>query len=129
MRQVMRELNHEQGDAFNDKVADGFVKTGLWRVRRRVKKIRSATGTIGPPGDIDVLAANQRTHLLYVIECKDLALARTPRELANELVALFEGEGGEMSAMEKHRARVVWVREHSDDILTLLGFSPKDRWR
>jgi hypothetical protein len=131
MRQLMGEMNHEQGEAFNDEVADVLEQGGGWKVKRRVKKIKLASGSaypFGSLGDIDVLAANLKTHVLYVIECKDLALARSPRELANELVTLFECRGGKTSTIEKHQRRLAWLHSHRDDLLTWLGLSPKARW-
>jgi hypothetical protein len=76
-----------------------------------------------------VLAADQNGKLLYVIECKDLALARTPAELSNELLNLFVGQGGKKSTMAKHEARVEWVTRNKNQVTKWLGCEESLNWQ
>ena len=85
MKALISRLNSDAAEAFNDGVADTVEDKPDLIVNRRVKKAGRLRGADGPPGDIDVLAANRSRRRLFVIECKDLALARTPREMSQQL--------------------------------------------
>jgi hypothetical protein len=128
MRQLMGELHHQRGEEFNDTVADILTQQLQLEVRRRVKKVGHLRGPHGPPGDIDVLAFNPQQRRLYVIECKDLAVARTPHELANEVANLFQGQQGKKAIVELHQRRVDWVRTHFTDVLAWLGYETAEGW-
>ena len=78
----MGEVAHRAGEAFNDRVADVLERYPRLVVKRRLKKL----GTQRVPGDIDVLVASTKRRTLFLIECKDLALCRTPREFANQSI-------------------------------------------
>ena len=63
-----------------------------------------------------------------VIECKDLALARTPREMAQELDNLFRGSRTKRPTIEKHQRRADWVRAHSRELAQWLGIERSSNW-
>lgn len=116
---------------FNERVADAYAgKSGVY-VKRRVRKIAGELigGAATPLGDIDVLVADRRRKEVLAIECKDLALARTPRELATEIERLFEGRGDRESAAERQLKRAKWLGERLDKVLLELGIMRKGRWR
>ena len=113
---VSRHANRE-GEAFNDEVANRLEQVPKMVVRRRVKKVGSGGQAIQPPGDIDVLAFNTLTRTIYVLECKNLAFARTPFELASELRGLTESTPHHKSIIQKHQRRVQWVTENLAQIL------------
>ena len=129
MLELMGKFNHYDGEAFNNKVADLFVKRFNPYVRRRVTKIKTDSGNAIPPGDIDVLAADKKRKVLYVVECKDLALARTPADLSNELLNLFVGQGGRKSTMAKYEARVEWVMRNKGQVTKWLGCERNMNWQ
>lgn len=128
-RYISRALN-EAGDAFNNSVASVMEACGHIRVRRKVKKVAGEPvgGRATPMGDIDVMAGNPRRRKLLLIECKDLALARTPHELASELGSLFWGQKGKPSLIARHQKRADWVKAKTDRVLRLLGLESKGRW-
>lgn len=107
---------------FNDLVAELCQGAGLI-AKSRVRKIGRAV--IGSPdadlGDMDVLAASESARQLLLIECKDLAVARTPAELSHELAALFTGLNGKDSTTTRQTKRAEWVSEHLDVVLSFLG--------
>jgi len=127
----MGEFNRRRGDKFNDEVADVFAQNPRLIVRSRVKKIGHLRlrGAKGDLGDIDVLVADQRRKRLMPVECKDLALARTPYEMSGEILNLFRGTQGKKSIVELHQQRVQWVREHLSEVLDWLGISAGQRWK
>ncbi len=124
---VSRHANRE-GEAFNDEVANRLEQMPGMLVRRRVKKVGSAGQAIQPPGDIDVLVFNTLTRTIYVLECKNLAFARTPFELASELRALTESTPHHKSIIQKHQRRVQWVRENLAAILAWAALDGGEPW-
>jgi hypothetical protein len=124
---VSRHANRE-GEEFNDEVADRLeAKPTLW-VRRRLKKIGRGKTAILPPGDIDVLVIDASRASIYVLECKNLAFARTPFELAAELRALTESTDHSRSLIAKHQRRVVWLNENLDTVIEGANFDPSKAW-
>jgi len=125
MRKIMGSILHQQGEAFNDTVADVLERNPDLTVRTRVEKI----GKLKVPGDIDVLVADPKKRRLGVLECKDFAAARMPHEMDYELKKLFQGKHGEKSMIEK---RTDWVHMHKEEILAWLrldGAGRASRWR
>ena len=71
-------------------------------------------------GDIDILALDRSTQSLYMIEAKSLIVARTPRELQNEVSNIHIGEH---SAVERLRGRYEWVLQNYRAVLDSLGLT------
>lgn len=130
MRQALGEINNLQGEEFNDKVADVFAKSPTYIVKRRVKKVGHLrlVGPDGDLGDIDVLAIDTVNRVIRVIECKALAVGRTPFEMANEIANLFRGQKGKKSIIERHQKRVDWVKKHRAEILQWLNLDASLNW-
>ena len=124
---VSRHANRE-GEAFNDEVADRLAEKRSLAVHRRLKKIGSGKGSIQPPGDIDVLVIDEDRGRIYVLECKNLAFARTPFELAAELRALTETTPQYRSIIKKHQRRVDWLRENLDAVLAWAKLDHTKQW-
>jgi hypothetical protein len=131
MRQVLGEVIHGRGEDFNDLVADLFDSQENLIVRRRVKKIGSVRIVAhgNDLGDIDVLVADLTSRVLRCAECKDLALARTPFEMAREMDNLFRGQGDRPSIVERHQKRTNWIREHLTLVLDWLKVEPTEGWK
>jgi hypothetical protein len=123
MRKIIGEFNRVRGERFNVKVANLYRdKLGLV-VRSKVRKIGSLRmcDEQGDLGDIDVLVANKERKNLLVIECKDLALARTSFEMSCELTTLFKSTPHKKSIIETHQRKIRWVRNNLHQVLTWLG--------
>ena len=81
-------------------------------------------------GDIDVLAVDRAKRVVRVIECKDLALVRTPDELSNQLATFVPSHArDDAAATVKHRRRVDWVADNLDAILAALNLPIDGGWR
>ncbi len=133
MKTVLAEINDNRGASFNDKVFDLFRRNSNLSVKKNIKKIgkthiRTSKGL--DLGDIDVLVIDPKKRLVEVVECKDLALARTPHEMRNELENLFEG-GRHRSIVERHHRRTEWVHNHLKEILLWLKIKSEssERWK
>lgn len=132
MKRLITDFNTERGESFNDRVAELFEQNPKLIVRRRVKKVnkkRLVTPKGEDLGDIDVLAVDARKKRLKVIECKDLAIARTPYEMGSEIRNLFRGHENHKPIVERHQRRVEWLRHHIDDVLAWLGLSHSGKWK
>ena len=104
--------------------------TGV-QAKGRVKKVGKQRIALGGAdlGDIDVLGVVPSERVLLCIECKALALARTPAEVQNQVEELI-GKAGKPGAIQKHQQRVKWIEAHLDQVLLeCFGIDRKGRWR
>jgi hypothetical protein len=128
MKALVSRYANREGEAFNDEVADRLAERPALAVYRRIKKIGTGKAAIQPPGDIDVLVIDVARATIYVLECKNLAHARTPFELAAELRALTESTPHNRSMIEKHQRRVTWLKAHLDDVIAWAMLDPAKHW-
>lgn len=130
MQQLMSRFQNEIGDAFNKEVARIFEHYPQLKVRLKVKEIqgRKLIGPEGDLGDIDVLVVFPHKRKVVLVETKDLALARTPREVSNELNELFRGTKRKKSTVVKQQNREKWVSTNLEKVLADFGLSPDDSW-
>jgi hypothetical protein len=127
MKMFMGKMRNQEGKEFNDKVAKFFQDRPDMVVKRRVMTIGNLN--LANLGDIDVLSADLRHRALYVVECKDLSMARTPFELASEIRELMVSTDTEKSIVEKHMARVGFARKHLHAIVQWLGGNSNKSWK
>jgi hypothetical protein len=127
MKAVISRFNDRRGKQFNDTVAEVLEENEHLIVRKRVTTI-GRSKLPNDLGDIDVLVVDARAHRIRAIECKDLALARTPDELAHQLEALFEHDDHDQPrAVKRHRRRVEWLREHSRELAEEFNLAKHER--
>ncbi len=118
----------KQGRAeFNKRVANFLNQRPRTVVKERVKSLGRLSLT--NLGDIDVVAADMSRRILYLVECKDLSMARTPYELATEIRELILGSDNDKSAVEKHSARVDFIRHHAQAAVEWMGGNPRSAWK
>lgn len=132
LKRVIGRWREQEAKSFEESVARTVTEiTGVpSKVRlRKVNKSRIiANGQ--DLGDIDVLTMVPRRCVLLAIECKDLALARTPVEIQHQLEELVHGSPGESSTIEKHLARTHWLKDHLDEVLVqCFGIQRKGKWK
>jgi hypothetical protein len=123
LRDVISAVGSEAGHAFEHEVAD-LVEGRFDVVRRSVKRVdgnKIIRDNGEDLGDIDVLAADAASKLVFAIECKDLAGALTPTEVAGELKEHFDVVPGTSSS--KHRERTAWLADHISQVLTELSIT------
>jgi len=132
MKELQGRLSKERGKEFNTRVGEFFEQKPNMIIKYTVKKFGNLplVDFQGHDlGDIDVLAIDIKGHRLEIIECKDLALAKTPYEMGYELKNIFEGSGSERSIIERHVRRTNWVKENLNAILTHLGLYSDVKWK
>ena len=127
MRSAMSELNDERGFQFNNTVAGVLKRDG--RIVEPRKRTFGSLKMPGELGDLDILVIEPANRQVAVIECKDLALARTPQELSNQLEELTgTAEHSRGAAMARHARRLNWVRENLAAVLAHFGLEDTDGW-
>jgi len=132
MKRCISEARGKINDAFARSVSTRLQHLGLI-TQVSVKKIgkrRIVDSSGNDLGDIDVLAIHAASRSILAVEAKDFEIARTPVEIANELVKLFSGKKGKKSTIELHSKRVDWLRQHLDEVvLSFGGNSGTAPWR
>jgi hypothetical protein len=126
MRSVLAGYRHDAGNRFNDAVYDALRQFQHLIVAKKVHKVDHLG--MGHLGDIDILCADLNETVLWVIECKSLALARTPYEMRMELETLTLSTEDQASTIEKHEARSAWVQHHLPRVLKWIGVDSGRKW-
>ena len=131
LRRVIGRRRKQEARAFEESVADIIAATTGVPAKVRLKKVGKRRIILEGQelGDIDVLAAIVGVRVLLSIECKDLALARTPTEIRHQLDELVYGSAGKPSAIKKHLARTQWIESHLDEVLMeCFGIRRETEW-
>lgn len=123
-------LTNERGRRFNDEVEALVRGAGYREVTPQVKKIAglAIAGPQGTLGDVDVFVVDRDRRRLLLIECKDLASARTPAELYNEMQTLLQGSAKKKAIVELHGRRAQWFEEHKIRVLEHLNADQPEGW-
>lgn len=125
---VMSSVKNDITANFENHVAALFARDEELIVRRGVKKVKCADGTLRPPGDIDVLVVRPRKKTITLVECKDLAARRDPHEQNCEITELL-GPSDTPTILDRHAARIEWARDNVPAILEWLGLAHSGGWR
>lgn len=128
LKQVLSRINNRRGSNFNREVAAFLRGHAHLQVKENVKKLPGLLG-LRELGEIDVLGADVRRKALFVLECKDLAIARNPHEFALELDNLFVGVQDKLSIIARLTLKSKWIELHLREVLTWMQVPNVDGWR
>jgi hypothetical protein len=130
---VLGRIGKQRGDEFEVKVAQLYERYPRFEVLRGRDKFNgqymSRPGDSQEAlGDVDVLVAEPDRKALVAVEVKDIAMALTPSELADELAEYFEtpDDAKRAAAMDRHQERVAWLKDHIADVLAEFSFNADD---
>jgi hypothetical protein len=124
-------LRQKEDARFNARVAKLYASVPGFVVREQVDRVagkRIARSGDQPLGDIDVLALDPHERVIHAVEVKNLAVGRTPIEIARELKRTFKSDGAKSAAIDRHVERVAWLEAHRADVVTWLGLDWSDVW-
>lgn len=124
MRSWSGYIADKRGKAFSGAVADRMTELG-WKVKRELS-IRTIIGLKTPIdyGDVDVLAWNESTCAVLLIECKDLHFHKTAGELADQLSGYRGKEiDGKRDYLLKHMDRCRVLAANSTKLAQFLGLT------
>ena len=126
-RWVGEELNR-RGHVFANKVFDAVRSLG-YEAHLEIKLDGLLNENLPRDfGDVDVLAWQPNSRKVLAIECKDLRLAKTPNEIAEQLNH-FTGQilpNGERDDLLKHIDRCNLLKERSQVLAEKLGMQRRD---
>jgi hypothetical protein len=127
MKSFIANILKIKGDEFTDYVEKWFKKNSTWFIQKNVQlPIGSENNSLSDNfGDIDVLAIDEKSEIIYSIECKNLNFGRNAREMANEIIRLYHGSDEEDSWILKHKKRDQWLKENFEDVIKNYSLSPK----
>ena len=131
MKKFIGKVNNQKGEDFNLLVFDELNKVDDVIVDKKVRKINGVK--LGYPhndlGDVDVVLIILKNKTIFILECKDLEIARNPHEIATELSELFNDKENRKSIVTKHAARILWIKENVNLLLTHYGIHVKGKWK
>jgi hypothetical protein len=129
--QLLGRTGDRRGKEFEHKVADLYKQHPRFEVLAGRDKFGGLTVSRPGPerealGDIDVLVAEPAHKTLTAVEAKDIAMALTPSELAEELATHFVTQQGakRAAAMDRHLERIAWLKAHLPEVLSEFAFDP-----
>ena len=119
LKRAVTKIRQLEAEEFEVHVSDLVGTIDGVQAKPSVKKIGKRR--IGRPGrdlgDIDVLGVIPELQVVLCIECKDFSLARTAAEIQHQMEEIVAGSRGQTPTVEKHLARVEWVKENLGCIL------------
>ncbi|MDQ0314602.1 hypothetical protein [Amorphus orientalis] len=121
-------IKGEQGEAFNDEVAERFRNAG-WSARSNLSDGVLLDREKDPAfGDVDVIAWNASEQRVLIIECKDLSFDKTLGEIAKRL-SNYRGETKEngkgkrrRDELKKHLDRCDAIENNLGELSKFVGF-------
>lgn len=130
LRQLVGKQKEMKGDAFEDSVRVVVTEQTGIEAKGRLRKVGGVkiADAGADLGDIDVIGVIPSQRVILCIECKALAMARTPAEIQHQMDELT-GHDGKPGTVQKHQRRVSWVEEHLDEVLKqCFSITRKGRW-
>lgn len=114
MRQWIGKTRAKEGLAFNSKVAKKLSYLG-WNVREEIRITEILNKKLIDLGDVDVLAWNEKSNVVLVIECKNLEFAKTQGEIARQL-SEFKGVVNHEGKNDRLYKHILRIRELEADL-------------
>jgi hypothetical protein len=128
-KRLITKMSQPYGERFNREIAKLLTDRPHYNVYQNIKKFGKKRLEVRKGislGDIDVLAINAKKYKIFIIECKNLLIARTPYELKFEIQKVFEDEKSHIS---KHQKRTEWIKENLQIVLDHFGLKYSKKWQ
>lgn len=119
MQSYIGTVVNKRGHEFTRRVGEVFSTNG-YVTRLEVEMTGLGASKKDGLGDVDVLAWNDASGRVFVIECKRLLMATTVREVVQRLED-FQGNKEEKDSLGRHLRRIDWITKHSDEVAKLIG--------
>jgi len=119
LTELIGKISNKRGDDFNNQVYNKINGIGDLIVDRNLKKInhKNISDENGNTlGDIDVLYIIPNRKRIVLVEVKDFNFSKSPYEMDCEYQKMFVDKGDKKCFATKHKRRVLWVREHLEDV-------------
>ncbi len=127
MKSYLGNLANKRGHEFAKEVAES-LESVLPDQRLEIKLTELGAPAKPDLGDIDVLAWDSNTAVVFLIECKRLKTALTVRQVIQQLEE-FRGDKEKEDSLAKHQRRIEWLKLNPNVLATLTGIpSTSIRW-
>lgn len=124
MKKYLGSLADKEGHEFTKSVAADL--TSLLPAQRVEIKMTELGAPSNPDlGDVDVLAWDDSTKTVFLIECKRLKSALTVRQVIQQLEE-FRGDQEEQDSLAKHQRRVAWLIENPAKLSEITGIPSEE---
>ncbi|MEP5834241.1 MAG: hypothetical protein ABJ383_09405, partial [Balneola sp.] len=132
LKSYMAKTHKDIGDSFNNYCFNRIKE--LYPqiiVEEQIKKIgkNKIENNGNDLGDIDIFVISKEKKNIIILECKDLSIARNPREMANEIDSLIKGRKNKNSTVSKHLSRTEWVKGNFDKVVDAFSLKPRGNWK
>jgi hypothetical protein len=118
-RSFLGRIVNRKGHVFAKRVYDTFEINGF-AGRLEIEMTELGAPATEGLGDIDVLAWDGASRLVYAVECKRLLTALTAREVIQRLED-FRGDKKAKDSLARHLRRIDWLKSHSEPLSKLTG--------
>jgi hypothetical protein len=124
MKSYLGSVANKKGHEFTKEVAAGLL--GVLPAQRVEIKLTALGAPASPDlGDVDVLAWDSNTGIVFLIECKRLKTALTVGQVTQQLEK-FRGDPDDMDSLAKHQRRVEWLKANPGELARITGI-PEDQ--
>lgn len=114
-------MNNEKGDAYRNSVCEFLKGKTLLRIIDYEVKI-SPSGHLQADidyGDIDIMAIDEASKIIYSIECKNTVSARVAHEMKTEMDK-YLGREAASGMIQKHVERDEWLQANKEKVLAFI---------
>lgn len=131
LKKLIGKISDKRGNDFNDAVFKRINDLNCFDVYEKVKRINGKkimSEEKKDLGDIDVLIINKKKKKIIVSEVKDFSFSKTPFEMQQQYIKVFQDDGKKLCYMSKHKKRVSWIEKHIDDVIEHYNLG-KGKWK
>ena len=119
MSSLQGTLNNSRGREFEDRVKAPFASESRFEVKTRV--VRLGAACVGEVGDIDAVILDRERRRIFVCECKNLLLAKTPYDMAQQVESIESDNPIRKTASSQALKKTAWVADRVPDALAMVG--------
>ncbi|GEM_PF-4828501 len=128
LKKYLGSISHQEGRNFEEKVANEFINFGL-NCRQGVTMRELGKTDADTSNDVDVVAWDQNSKSIFLIECKNLKRALTVAQAIQQLENFRGDRNNPKDYLTKHLNRVDWLQKNSEKLSQMTGISSdKIRW-
>jgi hypothetical protein len=119
MKRYIGEIANKKGHEFAEKVSTAMREAGL-SAECEIRMTKLGAPPAPDLGDVDVLAWDDGSGKVFIVECKRLVEAVTVAEAVQRLEE-FKGDPTEMDQLAKHVRRVKWLQQNPNGVASMTG--------
>ena len=120
IKEYLGDLAQKEGGEFEQKVAAEFSKFGL-HARQGLKMRELGKSDSDPSNDVDVVAWDQNSKSVFLIECKNLKRVLTVAQAIQQLENFRGDPDKPKDYLTKHLNRVDWLRDNPEKLSQITG--------